>query len=112
MPFFRSAGPPGAPSIPGFQPQLRVVGYIATRRGDAERGPQVRLNPADAALRLLTDGELAWVQGERGQQLAELVIDPAVSPYECVLRDIPGVVLSEAVRVMKPDLDSPKRPVA
>jgi hypothetical protein len=43
-----------------FQP-LQVVGYIASRRGDAERGPLVRVRPEDARMRLIDDGELVWV---------------------------------------------------
>jgi hypothetical protein len=37
---------------------LLVSGYIATRKGDAERGPQVRLTTGDARDRLLEEGEL------------------------------------------------------
>lgn len=106
MRFFRASPPP---SLISFQPELRVIEYIATRRGEPERGPQVRLCSADAKLRLLSDGELAWIQGSRGQQLAEVVIDDDIPGYSCALRDVPGVVLSEQVRVVKPDLDSPRR---
>ncbi len=109
MRFFKSSQPP-IPSIGSFQPELTVVEYIATRRGDPDRGPQVRICTADATVRLLTDGELAWVQGSRGQQLGEVVIDDDIPGYSCSLRDIPGVVLSEQVRVVKPDLDSSPSP--
>lgn len=105
MQFIRSAPLPKF----GFQPELRVVEYTATRMTDAERGPQARMCSADARIRMLVDGELAWVHGERGQQLAEVVIDDTIPEHFCALRDVPGVVLSEAVRVIKPDLDSPKR---
>ena len=104
MRFSQSAG---IPQLGSFDPELRVVGYIATRLSDAERGPQVRLNPADARLRLLVDGELARVYGPRRQQIAQVVIDDTVAPYTCVLRDLPGVDLAESVRVSKPDLDTP-----
>lgn len=83
--------------------------YVATRMDEPERGPQIRLNPADARVRLLVDGELAWVVGPRGQQLAAVVVDEGVREHECVLRDVPGVTLAEAVRVTKPDLDAPPR---
>ena len=82
---------------------------IATKAGDAARGPQVMLNPVDAKGRLLTDGELAWVYGPRRQELAEVRIDEAVKFGEVVLRDIVGAAPSETVRVMKPDLDSPRK---
>lgn len=106
MRFFGSSP---APSVGSFQPELHVVEYLATRKGEPERGPQIRLSPTDARLRLLTEGELAWVRGSRGQQLAEVLIDNSVPDFSCALRDVPGVVLSEMVRVVKPDLDSPKR---
>lgn len=109
MRHFGSAPPT---SLGSFQPELRVIEYIATRRGEPERGPQVRMCSTDAKLRLLSDGELAWIQGSRGQQLAELMIDDSIPEYACALRDVPGVVLSEQVRVVKPDLDSPRRTLA
>lgn len=107
MRFFRSSSAP-PPRIEGFQPPLRVVSHLTTRMTDAERGPLVRMNPADARLRLLSDDELAWVQADRGQQLATTVVDEAVAPHTCVLRDVPGVSVSEAIRVVKPDLDTPR----
>lgn len=109
MQFMKSSVPP-VPS--GFDPELRVVGYVATHASDAERGPQIRLHPADARRRALTDGELVWVRGPRGQQVAQLLVDDTVAEHSCVLRDVAGVTLSEAVRVSKPDLDSPQRTVA
>jgi anaerobic selenocysteine-containing dehydrogenase len=88
---------------------LRVAGFVATRLSDADRGPQVRLAPEEAAARLLTNGELAWVHGPRRQQLAEVVLDPEVKRGDVVLRDVAGVSPSEIVRVVKPDLDSHTR---
>lgn len=107
MKFFGSTPRPVTDSV--FQPELRVVDYVATRKGDPERGPQVRLNSADARFRLLGDGELAWVRGERGQRLAEVRIDDAFPEHTCGLRDIPGILAAESVRVVKPDLDTPER---
>lgn len=104
MRFTRSEG---VPQLGSFDPELRVAGYIATRLSDPERGPQVRLHPQDARVRMLVDGEIARVAGPRGQQVAEVVIDDTVAQYSCVLRDVPGVDLSETVRVYKPDLDTP-----
>jgi hypothetical protein len=95
--------------IKGFQPELRVIDYVATRKTDPERGPQVRLSDVDARFRLLSNGELAWVRGERGQQLAEVLIDDSFPQHTCGLRDIPGVLPSESVTVVKPDLDTPDR---
>ncbi|MDQ2891155.1 MAG: hypothetical protein M3R65_11490 [Gemmatimonadota bacterium] len=92
-----------------FQPELRVVDYMATRKDDTARGPQVRLCGLDARFRLLSNGELAWVRGARGQQLAEVLIDEAFPQHTCGLRDIPGVLAAESVRVVKPDLDTPDR---
>jgi hypothetical protein len=75
-----------------FQPALNVVEYISTKKGDAERGPMVRMNGSEARFRLLRDGELVWVQGPQGH---------------VALRDVAGVTVSESVTVSKPDLDTP-----
>ena len=92
-----------------FRPELGVIEYISTRRGDAERGPMIRLSTADAKIRLLTAGELAWVQGPRRHELAVVEIDDAVPDGSVVVRDVAGVALSERVVVSKPDLDTPPR---
>lgn len=89
---------------------LRVGRFVATRSGDAERGPMVTLNPADAASRLLNEGELAWVYGPRRQELAEVRLDDSLPVGDVALRDVVGVAPSEIVRVIKPDLDKPTRP--
>jgi anaerobic selenocysteine-containing dehydrogenase len=96
----------------GFNRPLRVAMLVATRAGDAARGPQVTLNPADAARRLLNEGELAWVYGSRRQELAEVKLDPAVALGDVILRDVVGASPSETVRVIKPDLDRPKKPAS
>ena len=90
-----------------YRPELRIVEYISTKRGDAERGPMIRISPADARIRLLTEGELAWVQGPRRNELAVVEIDKAVPDGSIVVRDIAGVAVSERVVVSKPDLDTP-----
>lgn len=87
------------------QKELRVARFIASRKGDAERGPAVFLQVADAQDRLLNDGELAWVYGPRRHELATVVIDERVRAGDVWLRDIAGVAPSETVRVVKPDLD-------
>ncbi len=107
MKFFGSTPAPITDSI--FQPEMRVVDYVATRKGDPERGPQVRLCGVDARFRLLSNGELAWVRSGRGQQLAEVLVDDAFPQHTCGLRDIPGVLAAETVRVVKPDLDTPMK---
>ena len=91
----------------GYNPPLQVIGFIATRGGDPERGPLVKLNAQEAALRLLTDGELVWLRGPRRQELAPLEIDDSLPRGGVVVRDIVGVTVSEIVRVVKPDLDRP-----
>ncbi|PYO10412.1 MAG: hypothetical protein DMD30_02960 [Gemmatimonadetes bacterium] len=90
----------------GFQPWLMVSQYIATRSGDADRGPLVRLHPSEARKRLLEDGELVWVYGPRRHELAVLVVDDTVSPGNVVARDILGIAPAEIVRVVKHDFDA------
>lgn len=87
--------------------------FIATRKGDPERGPLVIMNDRDARSRLLVEGELAWVYGPRRGELATVRIDPETREGDVVLRDIIGVAPSEIVRVVKPDLDTRgRRPIA
>lgn len=86
-------------------PPLQVVGFTASHRGDADRGPQVRMRAEEAQIRLLNEGELAWVYGPRRHELATIVIDDAVPRGGVVLRDIAGVTVSEIVRIQKPDYD-------
>ena len=90
-----------------FQPGLSVIEYISTRRGDAERGPQVRLRESEARIRLVQDGELVWVAGPRRKELAVLQVDDSIPPGYVALRDVAGVTLTESVTVSKPDLDTP-----
>ena len=88
-----------------FNPPLQVVGFIGTRVGDTDRGPQVRLRREEAALRLLVEGELVWIYGPRRHDLGTVVIDDDVPRGGVVLRDVAGVTVSEIVRLVKPDLD-------
>jgi hypothetical protein len=92
-----------------YNPPLQVMGYHATRRGEPDRGPQVRLRREDAALRLLSEGELAWVYGPRRHDLATVVIDDEVPKGGVVVRDIAGLAVSEIVRLVKPDFDRQSR---
>ena len=88
---------------------LRVISFVGTRMSDSDRGPQVRLHPDDARVRLLVDGELAWIYGPRRQELATVVVDASVRRGDVGLRDVAGASVSELVRVVKPDLDSHTR---
>jgi len=90
-----------------YQPELKVSEYISTKKGDAERGPMVRMRSSEARIRLLQDGELAWVAGPRRQELAVLVIDDTIPAGNVALRDVAGVTVTETVIVTKPDLDTP-----
>jgi anaerobic selenocysteine-containing dehydrogenase len=81
------------------------MGFVATRAGDPERGPLIRMRADDAAKRLLMDGEVAWVYGPRRHELATVVIDDEVPRGGVIVRDIAGVAPSEIVRVVKVDLD-------
>ena len=92
----------------GYSPPLRVIQFIATRAGDAERGPEVRLRSDEAAIRLLMDGEIVWVYGPRRNELATLRVDDAVPRGEVVVRDLAGVAPTEIVRVVKVNTDRPR----
>jgi anaerobic selenocysteine-containing dehydrogenase len=89
---------------------LRVAHFLATRVSDADRGPQIRMNANEAAVRMLTEGELVVIEGPRRQQLATLVVDDALPRGDVILRDVAGVSPSEIVYVIKPDLDAPRAP--
>ena len=60
----------------------------------------------EAKLRLLQDGELAWVHGPRRNELAVVVVDDTVPAGGVVARDIAGITVIDSVRITKPDLDS------
>ena len=92
--------------ISDLRPGLMVSEYIATRAGDADRGPLVRMHASEARKRLVEDGELVWVYGPRRHELALLVVDDAVSPGTVVARDILGVAPAEFLRVVKHDFDA------
>ncbi len=94
----------------GFAPPLQVAQFIATRKGDPERGPKVWLRESEAKARLLQDGEMVWVFGPRRHDLAELAIDDSVARGYVVARDIAGIATAEIVRIVKPDFDNPPRP--
>ena len=90
----------------GYNPPLQVVRFISTRRGDADRGPLVRMNADEARRRLMMDGELVWVYGPRRHDLATLRVDDSLPRGGVVVRDITGLAPSEVVRVVKVDTDA------
>jgi anaerobic selenocysteine-containing dehydrogenase len=92
--------------ISDLRPGLMVSQYIATRPGDSDRGPLVRMHSSEARKRLVEDGELVWVYGPRRHELAVLVVDDSVSPGHVVARDILGIAPAETVRVVKHDFDA------
>ncbi|HSJ63977.1 MAG TPA: hypothetical protein VK922_08715 [Gemmatimonadaceae bacterium] len=93
----------------GYTPPLQIVGFLATTRGDPDRGPVILMNSDEARLRLMQDGELVWVYGPRRHELVELRIDEALRRGEAVLRDVAGASLTEIVRVIKVETDAPRR---
>ncbi|MCU0633518.1 MAG: hypothetical protein MUE41_01490 [Gemmatimonadaceae bacterium] len=94
-----------------YSPPLSCVGFVATRRGDAERGPLVWMRSDDALIRLLSPGELVRVISPQRQELAVVAIDDSLERGTIVVRDVVGVVVSEVVRVVKPDFDAPASPI-
>ncbi len=94
----------------GFSPPLTVIGFLATRRGDPDRGPEVRMNAREAAIRLLLDRELVYIYGPRRHELAVLRVDDGLPRGGVVVRDVAGVAPSEVVRVRKVDDDRPPLP--
>lgn len=88
---------------------LQVVGFIATRRTDAERGPLLRIRPDDARQRLIEEGELVWVYGPRRHELAPVVYDESLPRGGVVVCDLAGLAITEIVRLVKMDIDH--RPV-
>lgn len=88
---------------------LQVVGFIATRKSDTERGPLLRIRPDDAESRSVDDGELVWVYGPRRHELAPVVYDESLPRGGVVVRDLAGLAVTEIVRLVKMDIDH--RPV-
>lgn len=99
-----------SPKGGSYRDPLQIVGYISTRRGDEERGPEIRIRGDEARKRLVVDGELVWMIGSRTRALAPLVIDEAVPRGGVVARDIPGLLLADIVRILKVDLDRVPKP--
>ncbi len=102
--------PSGSSGGRSYNRPLQVVGFIASRRGDEERGPLVRMRSDDARTRLVNEGELVWVVGPRGKALAPLVFDETLPRGGVVVRDLPSLLAADIVRVLKVDLDRPPLP--
>jgi anaerobic selenocysteine-containing dehydrogenase len=92
-----------------YSPPLKVLGFLATRRGDPDRGPEVRLCAQDAVIRVMLDGELVRIEGPRRHETAVLRVDDTVPPGGVMVRDVAGVAPSEIVRVRRIDTDQPRR---
>lgn len=84
-----------------YNPPLQVVQFIGTRAGDADRGPEVRLNAYEAHVRMVTDGDLVWVYGPRRHDLATVRVDDSLPRGGLVARDILGLAPSEVVRLVR-----------
>lgn len=89
----------------GFNPPLQVVGFIGTKRGDAERGPEIRLHSEDAKLRMVNDGDLVWIYGPRRHELAAVTIDDSLPRGGAVVRDVAGIAPTEIIRLVRLDTD-------
>jgi len=88
-----------------YNPPLQVVGFIATRVSDAERGPLLRIRSDDAELRAVREGELVWVYGPKRHELAPVTIDDAIPRGGVVVRDLAGIVLTDVVHLVKTNTD-------
>jgi hypothetical protein len=88
-----------------YNPPLQVVGFVGTRRGDPERGPAISLNGDEASLRMLADGELVFIHGPRRKELAPVIVDDEVPRGGVVVRDIAGLMVSDVIKLVKPDMD-------
>jgi anaerobic selenocysteine-containing dehydrogenase len=91
-----------------YNPPLSVVGFVATRVSDPERGPLIRMRGDDARVRLLQDGELVWLYGPRRHELVTVRIDDSLPRGSVILRDVAGAAPADVVRVVKVDPDIPR----
>ena len=66
----------------------------------------------EAAIRLLSDGELVRIEGPRRQEFAVLRVDNELPRGAVVVRDVAGVAPSEVVRVRKVELEPPPPPTS
>lgn len=94
-----------------YNPPLQVIGFIATRRGDDDRGPLIRLRGDEAKLRGVREGELVWVYGPRRHDLAPVEFDETIPRGGVVVRDLAGLAPTEIVRLVRVSDDRPMIPV-
>lgn len=88
-----------------YNPPLQVTGFVATKRGDPDRGPLVMMAPWEAHLRGISEGEMAWVYGPRRHDLAVIRLDDSLPRGEVVVRDVAGLATSEVVRIVRVTAD-------
>ena len=93
----------------GTNPPLQVVEFVSSRRGDAERGPALRVRPDDAGMRGIADGDLVWIYGPRRHDLARATIDDTLPRGGVIVRDVAGLAASEIIRIVR--IDDEERPV-
>ena len=91
-----------------YNPPLSVVGFVATRANETERGPLISMRGEDARLRLLQDGELVWLYGPRRHELVTVRVDDSLPRGSVILRDVAGAAPADVVRVVKIDPDIPR----
>jgi len=92
-----------------YNPPLQVLAFIATKLTDTDRGPEIRLQPYEAHLRTVSEGELVWVYGPRSHNLAAVRIDDTIPRGGIVARDIAGLAPSEIVTLVR--IDDAERPL-
>ncbi|GDX88056.1 hypothetical protein LBMAG44_19690 [Gemmatimonadota bacterium] len=91
-----------------YNPPLQVIGFIATKLRDTDRGPEIRLQPFEAHVRMVEEGELVWVYGPRGHSLATVRIDDSVARGGVIVRDIVSLSTTDVVRLVRTnDADRP-----
>jgi hypothetical protein len=88
-----------------YNPPLQVVGFTATKKGDSDRGPEIRLNAYEAHVRMLHESEMVWVYGPRRHDLAVVRIDESVPRGGLIARDIAGLAASEVVTLVRVHTD-------
>ena len=93
-----------------YNPPLQVIEFVDSRRGDDERGPAISLNRAEAVMRMLTDGELVFILGPTRKELAPVTIDDTIPNGGVIVRDVLGVVVTDVVKLVKPDMDQGPAP--
>lgn len=92
-----------------YNPPLQVIGFIATKLSDTDRGPEIRLQAFEAHVRMVHEAELVWVYGPRGHSLATVRVDDSVPRGGVIVRDIVGLAPTEIVRLVR--IDNAERPI-